>query len=97
MQRRAPYEVDLDEVMRVAASEGKMLELNANPARLDLDDVACAAAKRQGILIVISTDAHDTAGLDALRYGILQARRAGLTAADVANTQSWEQLRRRWA
>ena len=52
------------------------MELNANPQRLDLDDVACAAAKSLGIPIVISSDAHSTDGLDVLRYGILQARRA---------------------
>ncbi len=72
-----------------------MLELNAHPMRLDLDDVACAAAKSHGIPIVISTDAHQTEGLDAMRYGVLQARRGGLTKADVANTRTWPQLKKR--
>ena len=63
--------------------------------RLDLDDVACAAAKRHGILVVISTDAHQSEGLDDLRYGMLQARRGGLTKADVANTRTWPQLKKR--
>ncbi len=71
-----------------AAKHGKLLELNANPARLDLDDVHCAppeiTASRSS-----STDAHSPDGLDVLRYGILQARRAGLTADDVLNTGGW--------
>jgi DNA polymerase (family X) len=92
--RREPYAVDLDAVFTAAAKHGTMLEINANPARLDLDDVACAAAKCHGIPIVISSDAHSTSGLDVLRYGILQARRGGLTAADVANTQSWAKFKR---
>ena len=71
-----------------------MLELNAHPVRLDLDDVACAEAKSQGVLIVISTDAHRTDGLAAMRYGILQARRGGLTKDDVLNTRSWAQVKK---
>ena len=86
INRRKPYEVDLDAVFKAAREHGKLMELNANPQRLDLDDVDCAAAKSLGIPIVISSDAHSTTGLDVLRYGILQARRAGLTAQDVANT-----------
>lgn len=86
INRRKAYEVDLDAVFKAARDHGKMLELNANPRRLDLDDVACATAKSLGVPIVISSDAHSTEGLSVLRYGILQARRAGLTKADVANT-----------
>ncbi len=92
--RREGYQVDLDAVFRAAREHGKLLELNASPHRLDLDDVACAAAKEQGIPIVISTDAHSTAGLDDLRYGVLQARRAGLTKEDVANTRPWGQMKK---
>ncbi|HTM55707.1 MAG TPA: DNA polymerase/3'-5' exonuclease PolX [Pirellulales bacterium] len=88
INRRKPYEIDLDAVFRQAREHGKLLELNANPNRLDLDDVACATAKSYGIPIVISSDAHSTEGLGVVRYGVLQARRAGLTAADVANTRS---------
>lgn len=95
LNRRDPYAVDMEAVFAAAARYGKMLELNANPMRLDLDDVACAAAKTHGIPIVIATDAHQTEGLDDLRYGVLQARRGGLTAADVANTLSWPQLKKR--
>lgn len=94
INRRQPYDVDLDAVFKVARQQGKLLELNSNPARLDLDDVACAAAREHGIPIVISTDAHSTDGLDVLRYGILQARRAGLTKQDVANARPWAQMKK---
>ncbi|REJ65876.1 MAG: DNA polymerase/3'-5' exonuclease PolX [Planctomycetota bacterium] len=94
INRRKPYAVDLDAVMAAAHEHGKLLELNSNPARLDLDDVACAAAKAHGVKIVISTDAHHTEGLDVMRYGILQAQRGGLTKNDVANTRTWAQLRK---
>ena len=94
INRRKPYDVDLEAVFRAAREHGKFLELNSNPERLDLDDVACAAAKAQGIPIVISTDAHSTDGLAGLRYGVLQARRAGLTKQDVANTRTWAEMRK---
>jgi DNA polymerase (family 10) len=91
---RRPYEIDLDAVMRAARDNGKALELNAHPKRLDLDDVACAAAKSYGIPVVISTDAHRPEGLDAMRCGIQQARRGGLTKADVLNTRTWPQIKK---
>ena len=94
INRRKAYEVDLEAVFQAAREHGKLMELNANPARLDLDDVACAAAKRHGIPIVISTDAHSTDQLGVMRYGIVQARRAGLTKADVANTRSWPEMKK---
>ena len=76
LNRREPYDVDLDAVMAAAKKNGKLLELNANPVRLDLNDVYCAAAKQHGIPIVINTDAHATDELSVMRYGIVQARRA---------------------
>jgi len=94
INRRDPYEVDLDAVFAAAVKFGTMLELNANPMRLDLNDVFCAAAKNHGIPVVICTDAHHTDELSLLRYGILQARRAGLTKSDVANTRTWPQMKK---
>ena len=94
INRRKPYDVDLDAVFKAAREHGKLLELNANPARLDLDDVACAAAKQHQIPIVINSDAHSCRGMDVLRFGILQARRGGLTKWDVANTRSWPELKK---
>jgi DNA polymerase (family 10) len=92
--RREPYQLDLEAVIRAAAEHGKMLELNAHPVRLDLDDVACAAARAAGVPVAISTDAHSPDGLDAMRCGVQQARRGGLQSADVANTLTWPRLKK---
>ena len=94
LNQREPYDVDMDEIFAAAAQHGKMLELNANPHRLDLNEIHCAAAKQYGIPIVINTDAHSITGLDVMRFGILQARRGGLTKNDVANTRPWLELKK---
>lgn len=94
LNKREAYAVDVDQMLKAAKAHGKLLELNAHPTRLDLNDVYCAAAKGLGIPIVINTDAHSVKGLDVLRYGVVQARRAGLTSHDVANTRTWPQLRK---
>ncbi len=86
--KRDAYDVDLAEVIQAAAEHGTFLELNANPHRLDLNDVHCMMAKNAGVKIVISTDAHDAGSIGESQYGILQARRAGLGKADVINTLS---------
>lgn len=87
VNRREAYEVDLEAVMKAVKKHGKCMELNANPARLDLNDVHCAMAKAMGIPIVINTDAHSPGDLGLMRYGVLQGRRGGLTKADVANSK----------
>ena len=78
----------MQRVIDAAAEHTTCLEINANPWRLDLDDRLSAAAKEAGVKLAISTDAHSTTGLDVMRCGILQARRAGLEAGDVVNTLS---------
>jgi DNA polymerase (family 10) len=94
INRRPAYDVDMEAVIAAAARTGTFLEINANPWRLDLDDLHAAAARRAGVKIVISTDAHSIRGLDVMRCGVLQARRAGLTADDVANTRTLAGLRK---
>ena len=94
LNRRPPYDVDIEAVIDAAARTGTFLEINANPWRLDLNEHHAAAAKKAGVKIVISTDAHSTRGLDLMRCGVLQARRAGLEADDVANTRTLAGLRK---
>ncbi len=94
LNRRPAYHLDMDAVMQAAKRTGTLLELNANPARLDLNEIHLAAAKRLGIPIVISTDAHSIDGLDVMQYGIKQARRGGLTKDDVVNTRPWNQMKK---
>jgi len=82
---REGYDVDLDAVIAAAAQAGTMIEINANPHRLDLDAPHCRRAQALGVKIVVNPDAHATSGLADLEYGIGVARRAGLTPADVFN------------
>jgi DNA polymerase (family 10) len=97
LTRREGYDIDLDAVLRAAAERGVMIEINANPWRLDLDDVHARRAHELGIRIPVNTDAHSFADFDNIRWGVMQARRAGLTAADVPNTQPLAELRRQLA
>ena len=83
-----------DDILKAAADHGVLLEINAHPSRLDLDDIHAAAAKERGIPIVINTDSHSTQGFEVLQYGVFQARRAGLEAKDVANTRTLAQFRK---
>ncbi len=85
---RDGYAVDLDAVIEAAAKAGTMIEINANPHRLDLDAVHCRRAREKGVKIVINPDAHAVGGLDDLDYGISVARRGWLETADVWNTRS---------
>jgi DNA polymerase (family 10) len=91
---RDPYDIDLERVMDAAVERGCYLELNAHPSRLDLNDVSCRMAKEKGLKVAISTDAHTTAGLDTIRFGIEQARRGWLEPDDVLNTRSLRKLRK---
>jgi DNA polymerase (family X) len=94
IQRRAPYAVDLDAVFAAAAATRTMLEINGNPDRRDLTDVHARAAARAGVTVVIDSDAHRVATLQNMRWGVATARRAWLSAREVANTRSWPQLRK---
>ncbi len=91
--QREPFALNLERVLRAAAERGCCLELNAHSSRLDLDDEGCRLARELGVKIAISTDAHSTAGLGSMRFGIDQARRGWLAAADVINTRPLEELR----
>lgn len=92
--QRPGADVHYPEIFKAAADHGVMMEINANPNRLDLDDVQAAAAKDRGIPIVINTDSHATNGFDILEFGVYQARRAGLTKTDVANTRPLKEFRK---
>ena len=86
---REPVAFDMEQVAEMAATQGVALEINSAADRLDLSDVNARLALERGCRFVIDTDAHSTNALENLRFGVFQARRAGLTAADVRNTQPW--------
>ncbi len=92
INERAPMALDLERVMEAALEKGCVLELNAQPERLDLDAISCTRAKNMGLPLVIGADAHWKSGLDYLRYGIDQARRGWLEPDDVLNTKSWDEI-----
>ena len=94
IQRRQPYAIDLEEVFEAAASLGVMMEINAFPDRLDLDDVNSRAAAERGVTMSIGTDAHALGQLDFLPMGVSVARRGWLEAKDVANALPLEELLR---
>ena len=90
--RRDAYHFDLDAVLKAAAAGKVAMELNAYPDRLDLCDVHLRMARERGVKILINTDAHHTSHFEKLKYGVLQARRAWLTASDVLNTLPVDKL-----
>jgi len=94
---RDGYDLDLDAVVDAAAGAGTLIEINANPHRLDLDATHCRRAHQKGVTIVINPDAHSVGGLDDLVYGVSVARRGWLTKADVWNTGSLATMVRRLA
>jgi DNA polymerase (family 10) len=94
IERRDAYAVDLEAVFAAAARAGTLLEINGNPSRRDLSDVHARAAVAAGARIVIDSDAHRVETLGNMRWGVLTARRAWLSVADVANTRTWPELRR---
>jgi DNA polymerase (family 10) len=89
---REPYEVDMDRIISAAHDTRCHLEINAEPDRLDLNDIHAHAAKTMGVKLAISTDAHSINAFEYMRYGIDQARRGWLTAQDVINTRSLPEL-----
>jgi len=87
--RREPYGIDVEAVVEAAARAGTMLEINGNPNRRDLSEHHARLAREAGATIVLNTDAHGVDTLDNMAYAVATARRAWLTAADIANTRGW--------
>lgn len=92
--RREGYKIDLDEVLRTAARHGKMIEINAQPSRLDLDWTYVKRAKAMEIPLVINPDAHSEGELAFYEYGVDVARRGWLEKKDVFNTRTVKEVER---
>jgi DNA polymerase (family 10) len=90
--RRGALRLDLEQVAHVAAEQGVFVEVNAQPDRLDLDDVAIRTALGAGATLVISTDAHAVAELGFMHWGVDQARRGWAGPAQVLNTRPLREL-----
>ena len=91
---REPYDIDMDAITSTARDLDCYLEINAEPDRLDLNDIHAHMAKSKGVKIAISTDAHSVNAFQYMRFGVDQARRAWLTADDVINTRQFADLRK---
>jgi len=94
IQSRKGYEIKFDEVLRVAKETKTLLEINAHPERLDLKDEMIKAAIENGNKLIIGTDAHNVDGLRYMKLGTGQARRGWVKKEDIANTRSWNELRK---
>jgi len=91
---REGYPLDIEAVIAAAAANGTVLEVNAQPDRLDLRDTSIRLAVEAGVKLSIDTDAHSIAALDYMRFGVMNARRGWATADDVVNTREWPELRK---
>jgi DNA polymerase (family 10) len=94
IDEREPYPVDMTRVIHKARDRGCFLELNSNPRRLDLYDIYCQAARAEGVLVSINSDAHGINDFNYLAFGVGQARRGWLEKDDVLNTRSLAQVRK---
>ncbi len=92
IMRREPYEYDMEKVLEAARRNGVVMECNAYPDRLDLNDVHLRMAKRRGVKIVISTDSHSTTHLPLMKYGVITARRGWIEKKDVINARPLAEL-----
>jgi DNA polymerase (family 10) len=92
INRREPYDIDVEAVAAAAAANRTLLEINGNPNRRDLSETHARLAADAGVKIAVNTDAHGTDTLSNIRYGLATARRAWLTKGEVANTRTWKQL-----
>jgi DNA polymerase (family X) len=92
--RREPYGIDVEAVAEAAAANGTMIEINGNPNRRDLSEHHARLASEAGVTIVLNTDAHGVDTLNNMSYAVATARRAWLTAGDIANTRSWAEFKK---
>jgi DNA polymerase (family 10) len=92
---RESYQVDINEMMEVAAKTGTILEINSYPERLDLNDIYCRMAKEKGVQLAIETDAHSIEGLTFMDLGVAVARRGWLEEKEVINTLPLDKLLKR--
>ena len=92
IQKRAPYDVDVEEIIKTAKATGTILEVDADPHRLDLKDEYIRKAVAAGVKLAVDTDAHSKNSFQYLGFGIGQARRGWAKKSDIINTRSWQEM-----
>ncbi len=88
IKKRKKYDADYDKIFQVAAKYNKLIEINSQPKRLDINDELLIKAKEKGAMLCINTDAHKASHLNYMRYGVAQARRAYISRENIANTKN---------
>ncbi|MPN20223.1 DNA polymerase/3'-5' exonuclease PolX [bioreactor metagenome] len=91
--KREAYAVNFGKIFETAAANGKVMEINCQPSRLDLNDELIFRAKDYGLKFCISTDSHAASDLTSMRYGLGQARRGWLEKEDIVNTYPYSRLK----
>ncbi|WP_297453993.1 DNA polymerase/3'-5' exonuclease PolX [Persephonella sp.] len=91
---RDAYPVDMDAVIKAAKETGTALEINAQPRRMDIDDIWVRKAIEEGVKLVISTDAHNLGNFAFMEIGVAVARRGWATKKDILNTKSWKEIQK---
>ncbi len=91
---REPYPVDMDAVIKAAKETGTALEINAQPRRMDIDEIWIRKAVENGVKLVISTDAHNLGNFAFMEIGVSIARRGWATKKDILNTGSWKEIQK---
>ena len=94
IQKREPYKVDMDKVVKTAKRTKTVLEINAYPERLDLKDEYIRKAVAAGVKLAIDSDAHSVEHFKFLEYGIGQARRGWCEKKDLVNTRPWPEMKK---
>ena len=92
IEARPPYAIDMARVIEAAAANGTMIEINSAPDRRDMNEVYARAAAAAGVMVLIDSDAHGAETLANLKYGVATARRAWLSADQMANTRPWQEF-----
>ena len=92
IQKREPYDVDVEEIIKVAKKTRTVLEIDADPYRLDLKDEYIRKAVKAGVKLAIDTDAHSKNSFYYLEFGIAQARRGWAKKSDIINTRPWPEM-----
>ncbi len=90
---REPYPVDMDAVIKKAKETGTALEINAQPRRLDINDIWIRKAVEEGVMLVISTDSHNLGNFAYMELGVAQARRGWAEKKNILNTRSWRYIK----
>ena len=91
---REGYELDWDRIFEACKKYGKILEINAQPKRLDLPDTLVREAVKKGVKLAINTDAHYVDDMDLMRFGVSVARRGWAEKRDIVNTLSWLEFKK---